>query len=144
MQGNMPSLFIITFEISKASQATGQHYGSNTRQDSCKLTYCGSRLIYRWNDHKTKSFIFSSRNSHVVRVTNIWSRIVGHIWRRIQNSFIMIWIISLAIDMYCGFQSSGIWNCVNRQVFPYISTTCTKPLTQTQRHIQAHQNSHLH
>jgi len=56
----------------------------------------------------------------------------------------MIIIISLAMDMYSGFQSSGMWNCVSRQAFPYISTICTEPLTQTQRHIQAHKNSDLH
>jgi hypothetical protein len=48
------------------------------------------------------------------------------------------------MDMYSGFQSSGMWLCVNGQVFPYISATRTEPLTQTLRHIQAHQNYHLH
>lgn len=77
-------------------------------QDSCALTDCRSCFIYRWNYHKTKSFIFSSRNSHVVRVTNIWSRIVGHIWRRIQNTFIMTLIISIAMDTVCRI--SVLWD----------------------------------
>lgn len=120
IQGNVPTFFIITFEISKVPMLLGST--TVLTLGSCVLTYCGSCFIYRWYYHKTKSFIFSSRNSHVVWVTNIWSWIVGHIWRRIQNSFIMILIISLAMDMYSGFQTSGMWNCINGQVLPYIST----------------------